>query len=81
MDRVRRVIDRGPLQPDKGRAHSIADYLRSTGLYESVTVEISSVKVDSSAAPDGPDLSFKMGDGEVAPAEKSLDELSSMIDE
>jgi hypothetical protein len=35
----RRVIDRGPLVADRQRADVFAARLRSTGLYERVTVE------------------------------------------
>lgn len=48
-DRVRRVTDRGPLHTSKQRAHSIAAYLRSTGLYESVKVVGTSVTAISPA--------------------------------
>lgn len=34
-----RVVDRGPLLPQEQRARAIAAWLRSTGLYEHVTVE------------------------------------------
>jgi hypothetical protein len=80
LDRVRRVHDRGPLHFDKARANSIATFLRSTGLYESVKVEGSTVNAGSLAAP-----SFKPSDAPgntVLPtAEKSLDDLSSLLDE
>jgi hypothetical protein len=38
-NRPRRVVDKGPLHPDKQRAIAIANFLRSTGLYESVKIE------------------------------------------
>lgn len=38
-ERPRRVIDRGPLHHEERRAIAAADWLRATGLYESVTVE------------------------------------------
>lgn len=34
----RRIVDRGPLLVDEQRAHAIAAWLKSTGLYESVRV-------------------------------------------
>ena len=58
--RVRRVRDKGPLHPDRSRALSIADFLRSTGLYESVKVEGSTMTATAVAAPD---LSARPGDG------------------
>ena len=76
MDRIRRVVDKGPLLPDLRRANSIAGFLRSTGLYESVKVEGSSARLATAAAPGGADQSFKpSGDG---PADhKSRDEQTS----
>jgi hypothetical protein len=65
MDRVRRVVDRGPLLTDEKRAISIAGFLWATGLYESVKIEGSSVKAAAVAAPNP----------------SSVDELSSLIDE
>jgi len=38
-DKPRRRVDKGPLMPEKARATAIAAWLRSTGLYESVTVQ------------------------------------------
>ncbi len=38
-DRIRRVVDRGPLHQQKSRAEAYAGFLRATGLYETVTVE------------------------------------------
>jgi hypothetical protein len=35
----RRVVDRGPLQPDEHRARQFAAWLSATGLYERVSVE------------------------------------------
>ena len=36
---VRRKIDRGPWQPREKMAANWADYLRSTGIYDTVVVE------------------------------------------
>jgi hypothetical protein len=38
MDRIRRIVDRGPLLTNRSRADAIAAFLRTTGLYESVQV-------------------------------------------
>lgn len=46
----RRRIDRGPLLADKARAYAIAEWLRSTGIYEYVKVESSR----AGAAPNPP---------------------------
>jgi hypothetical protein len=83
MDRVRRVHDRGPLHHDKGRAHSFAEFLRSTGLYESVKVEESTLKAAAVAtSPNPPPNARDASDGGASPkAEKSLDDLSSLLDE
>jgi hypothetical protein len=72
MDRIRRVVDRGPLLIDERRAISIARYLRATGLYESVKIEGSSVKAAEVAVPN---LSFNKGEAGRADDEKSLDKL------
>ena len=77
-ERSRRMIDRGPLLPDEKRAISIAAYLRSTGLYESVKVEVSSA---SAALMDAPEISFQMGKQDAPSNKKSLDELSSLVDD
>jgi len=77
-DRVRRLVDRGPLLTDELRAISIANYLRSTGFYESVKVEVSSA---SAAVIGTPDMSFQMGEEDAHAREKSVDELSSLIEE
>lgn len=79
LDRVRRVIDRGPLHADKAKVTSMANLLRSTGLYESVKVEGSSVKAAAVAAPDPFDVASETPF--AAPKEKSLDDLSALIDE
>ena len=78
MDRIRRVCDRGPLQPDKARVDALATYLRSTGLYEWVRVEGASVKPVAGAEVAG--LSRESGRTAGSRQGKSLDELSSMID-
>jgi hypothetical protein len=39
MDRQRRVVDRGPLHSHKARAEAFANYLRDTGMYESVELD------------------------------------------
>lgn len=81
LDHVRRVVDRGPLHPDRARANQIADFLRATGLYESVKVVGSTVKAAAVASAD-PDFSFNPADGPgAASAGKSLDDLSSALDE
>ena len=83
LDRVRRVQDRGPFHDDKGRAHSFAEFLRSTGLYESVKVEESTSKpaaaaVSTNLPPKAPDQPV-----EAAPpaADRSVADLSSLLDE
>jgi hypothetical protein len=80
---VRRIHDRGPLHHDKGRANAFAEFLRSTGLYESVKVEESTLK--AAAAGTSPDLPPKARaalDETASPkAERSLDDLSSLLDE
>ncbi len=77
MDRVRRIEDRGPLHPDQGRAHSIAEFLRATGLYESVTVVGSSVKAAAIASLDMSSVEAT----ETKKSEQSLDDLSAALDE
>lgn len=77
-DRVRRLVDRGPLLTDELRAISIANYLRSTGFYESVKVEVSSA---GAALIGAPDMSFQMGEEDAHPREKSVDDLSALIEE
>jgi hypothetical protein len=42
-DSPRRVVDHGPLHMDRARAQAIADWLASTGLYESIKVVSSSL--------------------------------------
>jgi hypothetical protein len=76
MDRQRRVVDRGPLHSQKGRAESFANYLRDTGLYESV-------EVVSSQAPTGEAISVETR-GQATPIaavpDPTLDELSKLFD-
>ena len=77
LDKVRRVIDRGPLHSDKDRSSAIAAFLRATGLYESVSVVAANV---DGAAVAAPDLEIKVDD--IAPvAEPSIDRMSPLIAE
>lgn len=50
MDRMRRVVDRGPLHEKRAHAEAFASYLRSTGLYESVDV-VCSTAIKSASLP------------------------------
>lgn len=52
-DKVRRVVDRGPLHPDKTRADSIAEWLKKTGLYETVTVVASGAILNAASVAKG----------------------------
>jgi hypothetical protein len=57
----------------------VASYVHSTGLYESVKTEGPSVKAAAMVAASN--LSFKKSEDDVPPKEKSLDDLSALIDE
>ncbi len=78
MDRIRRVVDRGPLHPDKDRVSFFATQMRSTGLYEYVAVEQSSVKAPPTKP--GPSASALFASASAVPAaaseERPLNELS-----
>lgn len=64
LDRVRRrEIDLGPWQPSEETAQSWAQYLRSTGRYDSVTVHSNGQSQTSEQASDssGEDLFLEAG--------------------
>jgi len=67
MDTQRRVVDRGPMHPQKARAESFANYLRATGLYESVELVSSEARALDTAASQ-------------TQAKPSLDDLSGLFD-
>jgi len=79
LDCVRRIEDRGPLHPDRRRANAIAAFLRSTGLYESVTVVGSTVKA---AMVGSPDTATNPRDVPAQASEaQALDDLAALLDE
>lgn len=75
QDRIRRVVDRGPLHPDQARTHALAQQLRATGLYEFVRVEGSSVKsskMPGSSQSQSPSAANSSADSSAPPVDDAL---------
>ena len=64
LDRERRIVDRGPLHADRQRALSFAEFLRATGLYESVKVVGSTVARAAIGTPGATPAAFAALDAE-----------------
>ena len=76
LDRHRRVVDCGPLHPQKDRAEWFATFLRGTGLYESVVLVSTGVPDDADVAPPPPRANAKT----AGPLSESMDDLSKLFD-
>ena len=76
MDGQRRIVDRGPMHPQKARVESFANYLRATGLYESVELVSSEARALDTAAG-GALAKASVAD---ASSEPSLGDLSGLFD-